>query len=155
MKEAEQTYRRPNYYELQNNLDKVIGKFGLEKANSLLITFLDKTAVRVREHKQVKILITFIMAQVSEVFDISETDLVESNIPECKDARMVCYYLLMKFTQLSYARIGQIFDNRKRRHVMYYCHRCSDILRISTSTSPFIDKYNLIELNVIDFMGKL
>jgi len=155
MKETEQTYRRPNYYELQNNLDKVIGKFGLEKANSLLRTFLDKTSVKVREHNQVKILMTFIITQVSEVFDISERDLILSNIPECKDARMVCYYLLMRFTQLSYARIGQIFDNRKRRHVMYYCHRCSDILRTSNNANPFIDKYNLIELNVIDFMAKL
>ncbi|WP_242446434.1 hypothetical protein [Nonlabens agnitus] len=67
---------------------------------------------------------------------------------------MACYFLLKKYTDTSYAKIGESFKQSKRA-VMYNYHKCDGIFSIPSFYKPFVANLQVLENNVVNFIAKL
>lgn len=143
-----------NYHDLQEHIDKLLGKFGLQKTVEVINSLASNTQLTASEEEKSKLLLVFIISQSIEVFDLKEENFYSSTVQEYREARMCCYYLLKKYTDCSYAKIGESF-NQSKRAVLYNYHKCDEILSIPQFYKAFVEKYKSLENNTINFIAKL
>ncbi len=142
-----------NYNTLQQKIDSVVGKIGLTETVRLLTTFLGNSSIASNEAEKLKLVNTFITAQAIVIFDLEEDQFYESRIPEYREARMACYYILKKYTHCSHAKIGQRFGITKR-NVLYYTQKCDEMLTIPHYYRSFIQKLEQLEQLTVEFLSK-
>lgn len=145
---------QPDYSDLQQSVDTLIGKFGLIKTIEVINNLTGNTQLQSSDTQKVKLLLVFVISQSIEIFNLQESQFKESTVQEYRDARMACYFLLKKYTDTSYAKIGENFGQSKRA-VMYNYHKCDEILSIPQFYKPFVERYKMLENNVINFIAKL
>lgn len=145
---------QPDYSDLQHSVDTLIGKFGLVKTIEVINNLSGNTQLQSSDTQKVNLLLVYIVSQSIQIFNLQETDFYASSIQEYRDARMACYFLLKKYTDTSYAKIGENFKQSKRA-VMYNYHKCDEILSIPSFYKPFVAKFKILENNVVNFIAKL
>lgn len=143
-----------NYHDLQQSIDTLIGKFGLHKTIEVIDSLSNNTELQSKDSQKVKLLLVFIISQSIEVFNLEEEKFYTSTIQEYREARMACYFLLKKYTDASYAKIGDSFQQSKRA-ILYNYHKCDEILSIPQFYKPFVEKFKILENNIINFIAKL
>lgn len=143
-----------DYHDLQQSIDTLIGKFGLQKTIEVIGSLSNNTELQATDSEKVKLLLVFIVSQSIEVFDLKEEQFYSSTIQEYREARMACYYLLKKYTDTSYAKIGENFKQSKRA-ILYNYHKCDEILSIPQYYRFFVEKFKTLENNTINFIAKL
>lgn len=142
-----------NYNTLQSSIDEVVGKIGLTRTVGLLNSFISNSSISSDESEKLKLITTYIIAQAIVIFDLEEEDFYRSKIPEYREARMACYYLLKKYTACSHARIGKRFDLTKR-NVLYYTQKCEEMLSIPQYYKSFISKLQQLDNLTVEFLAK-
>ena len=90
-----------DYHDLQQSIDSLIGKFGLQKTIEVIDSLTSNTELTTQDKEKVKLLLVFIISQSIEVFDLKEENFYTSTVQEYREARMSCYYLLKKYTDLA------------------------------------------------------
>ncbi|TGV03596.1 hypothetical protein [Flavivirga rizhaonensis] len=143
-----------DYHDLQQSIDTLIGKFGLNKTIEVIDNLSGNTELQSKDSEKVKLLLVFIISQAIEVFNLQEEHFYSSTIQEYREARMACYYLLKKYTKTSYAKIGENFKQSKRA-ILYNYHKCDEILSIPQYYKTFVEKFKTLENNTINFIAKL
>ena len=143
-----------NYHDLQERIDILIGKFGLHKTIEVIDSLTNNTALTTKDKEKTKLLLIFLISQSIEVFDLKEENFYSSPVQEYREARMSCYFLLKKYTDNSYAKIGESFKQSKRA-ILYHYHKCDEILSIPQFYKPFVEKFKILENNTINFIAKL
>lgn len=143
-----------NYNDLQQGIDALLGKFGLQKTIEVIQSLSSNTQLTASDQDKSKLLIVFIISQSIEIFDLKEEKFYESTVQEYREARMCCYYLLKKYTDCSYAKIGESFKQSKRA-ILYNYHKCDEILSIPQFYKSFVEKFKSLENNTINFIAKL
>lgn len=143
-----------DYHDLQQSIDSLIGKFGLQKTIEVIDSLTNNTELTTQDKEKVKLLLVFIISQSIEVFDLKEENFYTSTVQEYREARMCCYFLLKKYTDSSYAKIGEGF-NQSKRAILYNYHKCDEILSIPQFYKPFVEKFKILENNTINFIAKL
>lgn len=143
-----------NYTDLQQSIDALIGKFGLQKTIEVLDSLTHNTALTFEEQEKTQLLFVYVISQSIAIFDLKEEQFYSSTIQEYREARMSCYFLLKKYTDSSYAKIGERF-NQSKRAVLYNYHKCEEILSIPQFYKPFVSKFTMLENNSINFIAKL
>ncbi|WP_346881285.1 hypothetical protein [uncultured Algibacter sp.] len=143
-----------DYHDLQDSIDNLIGKFGLPKTIEVIDSLTNNTALTTKDKEKTKLLLIFVIAQSIEVFDLKEESFYSSPVQEYREARMSCYYLLKKYTDSSYAKIGENFKQSKRA-ILYNYHKCDEILSIPQFYKSFVEKFKILENNTINFIAKL
>ena len=143
-----------NYHDLQQSIDTLIGKFGLHKTIEVIDSLSGNTELQSKDSEKVKLLLVFIISQAIEVFNLKEEHFYSSAVQEYREARMVCYYLLKKYTDTSYAKIGENF-NQSKRAILYNYHKCDEILSIPQFYKALVEKFKTLENNTINFIAKL
>jgi len=143
-----------DYTKLQQKLDWVIGKIGLCRTIKLIEGFISNTSLGINDSEKFKLIATYIIDQSIQIFDLKAENFYKSKIREYRDARMACYHLLKLYTDCSYAKIGESFDQRKR-NVLYYCQKCDEQLSIPQFYEVFAHRYQLLENRTIEFIAKL
>lgn len=143
-----------DYHDLQQSIDSLIGKFGLQKTIEVIDSLTSNTELTTQDKEKVKLLLVFIISQSIDVFDLKEENFYTSSVQEYREARMSCYYLLKKYTDSSYAKIGENF-NQSKRAILYNYHKCDEILSIPQFYKPFVEKFKILENNIINFIAKL
>lgn len=144
-----------NYTILQSTIDKVIGKIGLTQTIKLLENFLKNTAIATGETEKLTMVSNYIVSKAIEVFDIRERQhFYNSGITEHREARMSCYYLLRKYTQWTYPKIGLIF-NKNARIVMYGVVKVEEWLSVPKANIRFMNHHQQLETKLIEFIGKI
>jgi len=98
---------QPDYSDLQQSVDMLIGKFGLVKTIEVINNLSGNTQLQSSDTQKVKLLLVYIVSQSIQIFNLQETDFYTSTIQEYRDARMACYFLLKKYTDTSYARLAR------------------------------------------------
>ncbi len=144
----------PNYHDLQTGIDQLLGKFGLSKTLEIIHSLASNTQLKTREDEKAKLLLVFLKAKSIEVFQLQEATFYTSVVQEYKEARMSCYYLLKKYTDSSYAIIGEHFGQSKRA-ILYNYHKCDEMLSIPQYYKDFVSKFSVLEDHVINFIAKL
>ncbi len=143
-----------NYTQLQDSIDKVIGKIGLRRTKYLLDSFIDNTTVMQNEREKIKMVTQYLISLTIKVFELKEDVFFISTIREYRDARMCCFHLLRKYTEDTYPKIGLNF-NCSARIVMYGCFAVDDRLAMPKGNSGFVSNYTLLESKLIEFIGKI
>ncbi len=144
----------PNYHDLQNSIDTLVGKFGLKKAIEVVESLSNNTQLITNDSEKFKLLFVYIISQSIEVFQLEEATFYTSTIKEYREARMACYLILKKYTGNSFGIIGEHFGQSKRA-VMYHYHKCDEILSIPQYYKDFVQKFKILEDGVINFIAKL
>lgn len=144
----------PNYHDLQNSIDTLVGKFGLKKAIEVVESLSNNTQLITNDSEKFKLLFVYIISQSIEVFQVEEATFYTSTIKEYREARMACYFILKKYTGNSFGIIGEHFRQSKRA-VMYHYHKCDEILSIPQYYKDFVQKFKILEDGVINFIAKL
>ena len=143
-----------NYEDLQHSVDTLIGKFGLKKTIEVLESLSENTQLKSKESDKIKLLFVYIVSKSIKVFDLKEEDYYTNTIQEYREARMSCYYLLRKYTGISYRKIGEDFKQTKRA-ILYNYQKCEDMLSIPTYYKEFADRFKTLEDHLINFIAKL
>lgn len=143
-----------NYTQLQDSIDKVIGKIGLRRTKFLLDSFIDNTTVTQNEREKIKMVTQYLVSHAIKVYELNEDVFLSSTVREYRDARMCCFHLLRKYTEDTYPKIGLNF-NCSARIVMYGCLAVEDRLSMPKGNSKFVANYTLLESRLIDFIGKI
>lgn len=143
-----------NYNQLQDSIDKVIGKIGLRRTKYLLDSFIDNTTVTQNEREKIKMVTQYLVSLTIKVFELKEYPFFISTVREYRDARMCCFHLLRKYTEDTYPKIGLNF-NCSARIVMYGCFTVDDRLAMPKGNSRFVANYTLLESKLIEFIGKI
>lgn len=142
-----------NYHTLQTSIDEVVGKIGLARTIRLLSSFIKNSSIESSESEKLKLITTYIIAQAIAIFDLEEDQFYSSKIPEYREARMGCFYLLKKYTHCSHARIGERFGLTKR-NVLYYIQKCDEMLSIPQFYKGFIHKFEQLDNRTVEFLSK-
>lgn len=143
-----------NYIQLQENLEKALGKIGLANTIKLLQNVISDECAKEGDIERTKVVAEYIIAQAIRVFDLNPKKFYTSNIREYREARMAVYHLLRKYTTGSYSKIGERFSQHKR-NVIYFCNKCSETLSVARFHPVFYDRYKAIEHQTITFISKL
>ena len=143
-----------DYKHLQTNLDKVIGKIGLERTIYLTESFIKNTAVSFNETEKIKMISRFLSNLAIETFELEAESFYISVVREYRDARMCCFHLLRKYTGDTFSKIGLGFQ-RSERCVSYGFNVVEERLSASKSFTEFVGKYSLLESKLLEFIGKL
>ena len=143
----------PDYHRLQQSLDKVLGKLGLEQT----IRLLDNLIVEARSGKKKKQRNSLIEACLKdaavEAFDLEEEQFFSSKEREYREARMACYHLLKKYLDYSYPRIAKKYDLSERM-ALYYCKKVEEELLDLPGCHPvFTARYREMEAQLLQFIA--
>ena len=139
---------------LQQVVNEVVNKVGIEKAVHLFEGIYKNTSITSDKIEKVKLINSFIIARCITIFDLKEDQFLTSDILEYRQARMACYYIIKSYTQLSYAKIGELFG-RKKRTIMYFHNKAVELLRVPQFYQRFYEKYQLLDKSTLEFIGKL
>ncbi len=144
----------PDYHDLQSGIDQLLGKFGLPKTLEIIQSLTHNTKLNTKGDEKSKLLLVFLITKSIEVFQLQEDSFYTSTVQEYREARMSCYYLLKKYTDSSYAIIGEQFQQSKRA-ILYNYHKCEEILTIPQFYKDYMSKFKLLEDHTINFIAKL
>ena len=142
------------YQSLQNRLDEVVGKLGLQRTVALLDSFINKLSVAPKQTEKVKLITHYLKITAVKCFDLKEEDFLTSNIKEYREARMICYHLLKKYCDFSYAKIAEVFGQSERT-VLYFYHKAEELLSLPQHYKSLAQRHATIEDQLIEFIGKL
>lgn len=142
------------YVQLQDRIDEVIGKIGLDRTIYLLNSFINNTAISQKEGEKIKMITHYLASVAIQVFDLRDDIFYISAVREYRDARMCCFHLLRKYTEDTYPKIGLNF-HCSARIVMYGCITVEDRLAVPKGNGKFVANYTLLESKLIDFIGKI
>lgn len=143
-----------NYRDLQDHIEVMIGKFGLQNSVKFLGSLIDNTDIESSEDQRVKKLIELTISKSIEVFNLKKAKFYKSNLNEYRDARMSCYYLINKYTQISLGKIAEIFKV-KRRSVEYFDQKCKETLSIPNFYPTYIQRHTALEDHIIKYISTL
>lgn len=143
-----------NFQKLQLALEQVVDKIGIQKTIVLLESFDTNSSVNDAEQVKVKLITSNTVTQSILHFDLIEKEFHTSTIKEYREARMVCYHIIHTYTDCSYAKIGELFG-LKKRNILYYCHKCKELLESLQGHKDFVDRYKAIEAHTIKFIGEI
>ncbi|MBL6446411.1 hypothetical protein JMN32_08835 [Fulvivirga sp. 29W222] len=143
-----------NYIQLQENLERVLSKIGLANTVKLLENVVSDECSKGGDIERINVITEYIIAQVIRVFDLKPKKFYTCNVREYRDARMVAYHLLRKYTAGSYSKIGERF-NQHKRNVIYFCNKCSETLSVARFHPVFAERYKTVEYQTITFISKL
>ena len=147
------TYKKPDYNDLQKSIDKLIGKFGLEQTLYIIETFSDNTGRHKDIHKR-RLIEDYIIGEAIQIFNLDKSRFFKSERQKYREARMACYHLLDKYTGSTHREIAKALG-RKRGSAIYFIQKCSEILSIPNGHHAFVAKYKALDSNIIGFFSKL
>lgn len=142
------------YHQLQQHIDTVIGKIGLQRTLCLLDSFIKNVSVSFKETDKVKLLTYYIVSLALETFELREDLFYVSNVTEYRDARMCCFHLIRKYTGETFAKTGIGFHCSERK-VAYGNQITEERLSFPQAYQGFVLNYHQLESRLLEFIGKL
>jgi chromosomal replication initiation ATPase DnaA len=143
-----------DYTQLQETIDKVIGKIGHKLTKQLLDGFLDHTTVAKDNPETVKRVSQYLVSLAINVFELHQEHFYTSTVRQYRDARTCCFHLLRKYTEDSFSKIGLFFGCDKRT-VMYGFQTAENRLSMPQGNPTFHANYKAMESKLLQFLGKI
>jgi chromosomal replication initiation ATPase DnaA len=142
------------FQRLQQALEKVVNKVGVQKTTELLESFDHNSSITANEMGKVKLIKAYVVSHAIRIFSLEESDFYTSEIREYREARMACYYIIHTYTKCSYAKIGELFG-KKKRTILYYCQKCKGMVEEPLFDREFAENYRQLDKCTIKFIGKI
>ncbi|WP_062062763.1 hypothetical protein [Aquimarina longa] len=143
------------FLDLQQNIDKLVCKFGISKAIDILEQLSKDPIVEKAKKQWDQLFFTFILSEASSIFEGANTIEDDGSFKKySKEVRMASYYLLKQHTSLSYHQIGQHFNDAKSV-VHYHTNKCREYISMPQLNRPFVKKYTVLEKSILQFIAKI
>lgn len=143
-----------DFSDLQKNIAIVIARIGLEKTILLLQSFVSNTSLSIQRAPRIKLITTFCIAKSCEVFGLDEKLFYLDRTQKYSQARTACFHLLKRHTAYTYSEIGEA-TGKSKRTILYYYKQGEDLLSIQQYYPAYMEKYDLLENHVLDFLSKI
>ncbi len=142
------------YADLQLGVDRLISKFGISKTLRIMDHLLGNRTLQTSKKQKAQVLTAFIISESKRLYGCEEESLCNENSKEFREARMVAYYLIKKYTNMSYQELGKQFGQSKRAAIHHY-QKCKDVLSIPQFHKDFVAIYDVLEENILQFIAKI
>lgn len=143
-----------NFRDLQDHIEVMIGKFGLQNSVKFLECLIENTVLDSNEDERVKKIIDLTITKSIEVYDLKKVKFYNSDLEEYRDARMTCYYIINKYTHISYGIVAELFK-QKKRSVWYFQRKCEEMLAIAKFYPRFTRRHIIVEDYIINHISTL
>lgn len=143
-----------NYSDLQSNIDTLIGKYGLTRTVKILLCYTEKSKIKITTPNHVKNLKLYIISQCIIIFDLKSSEFLKSQKKEYREARMICYHIIKKYTKNSFDIIAEDFKQTKRC-ITYNYQKLEEILTVPKSYAAIVTKYTTLEATVLSYISSL
>ncbi len=143
-----------NYRDLQDHIEVMIGKFGLQNSVKFLGSLIDHTEATSSEDERAKKIIELTISKSIEVFNLKKAKFYSSDLGEYREARMSCYYIVSKYTDISFGKIAEVFKV-KRRSVTYFHEKCKETLSIADFYPTYAQRHTILENHIIKYISTL
>jgi hypothetical protein len=142
------------YSDLQQGIDKLIGKFGMPKTIKIIRQLSGTIKVREYKKQRIQLITTFVISEGFKIFGVEHKKVNDKTTKEFKEARMASYHILSQYTRLSYSEIAKHFDQGKFG-AYYHINKCKEALSVPQFNKSFVGKYETLEENLIQFITKI
>ena len=142
------------YKDLQYKIDEAIGRYGLNGTIDLLEVMMDEAKEQTGLDGRIELLTEFLVVNCVLVYSLDKYSFFTSQIREYRDARMICFSLLKKYSGCSASFIAQNLGVTKRT-VNYNDSNCRDRLTVPASYREFVNNYEIIERRTISFLTQI
>jgi len=142
--------------ELDNSLEALIQRVGLNKSVVLLQELLgktDKSTIKLSDERRREIISNFLKIETESMYRMSPEDF-ETNRPDAQKAKKIVFHLLRKNTNCSARMLGLLFK-RSPRNLLYHINKCEEMLNTSGFHRDFQKQYEEIERKLQDFILKI
>lgn len=129
--------------QLDTQVTQLVEKFGFEKSIGLIKSITDSGSI-VSDTNKLELTIDYLKSKTTDVFNISETVLLNSIEDEARKARMCNYYLLVRYLGMSYAHVGKYFKQTKRA-IRYNYKKFEEILSIKSYYKELYARFEVLE----------
>ena len=143
-----------DYGSLQNSIDQVVGKIGLQRTIFLLNSFITNTSVSHNETEKMQMLTRYLVNEAIQAFNLDTGMFYVCGERSYRDARMCCFHLLRKYTDYTFSKIG-LTMHCSERAVMYGSTVAEQRLGVTKGNHVFNSRYSLLESKLIEFISKV
>ena len=138
---------------LDMRVQQLVAKFGITRAIAMLDGMTSETIVLDDTEKEVMI-VNFLTTRAKKHFGFTGKDFYSSQDQNVRDARMSCYYLLVKHLGMNYQTIAYYYK-QKRRNIRYNYKKIEEILLIKSYYKDFAKRFDTLEASLINYLIEL
>ena len=138
---------------LDVRVQQLVSKFGITRAVALLDGMTSARIVLDDSEKEV-LIVNFLNTRAKKYFGFAGKDFCKAQDQNARDARMSCYYLLVKHLDMNYQTIGYYYK-QKRRNVRYNYKKIEEIIEIKTFYKDFFKRFDALESSLITYLLEL
>lgn len=138
---------------LDTRVQELVSKFGITRAIVILDGITSGKTVLDDSEKET-LIINFLTVRAKKHFGFSGDDFLESQDQNARDARMCCYYLLIKHVDMNYQTIAHYY-RQKRRNIRYNYKKLEEIVVIKPFYKDFFKRFDALEASFITYLLEL
>ena len=138
---------------LDIRVQELVSKFGITRAIAMLDGMTSATIVLDDTEKEV-LIINFLNTRAKKYFGFKGKDFYNAQDQNARDARMSCYYLLVKHLDMNYQTIAYYYK-QKRRNIRYNYKKIEEIIEIKTFYKDFFKRFDALESSLITYLLEL
>ena len=138
---------------LDIRVQELVSKFGITRAIAMLDGMTSATIVLDDTEKEV-LIINFLNTRAKKYFGFTGKDFYNAQDQNARDARMSCYYLLVKHLDMNYQTVGYYYK-QKRRNIRYNFKKIEEILLIKSYYKDFAKRFDTLEASLITYLLEL
>jgi len=142
--------KTPVFQELDQGVQHLVSIYGYDKAVGMVhnLCVVNQT---INSPDQLELSVHFLIKKATAIFGITPKDIYEGKKQHMRDARMCCYYLLIRHLKMSYNTVG-IYFKQKKRHVRYSYKKCEEILSIKSYYKDLYARLQRLEQLFVNYL---
>ncbi|MFC4633517.1 hypothetical protein ACFO3O_06340 [Dokdonia ponticola] len=138
---------------LDVRVQQLVSKFGITRAIAMLDGMTSPQIVLDDAEKEV-LIVNFLNKRAQKYFGFTAKDFYNAQDQNARDARMSCYYLLVKHVGMNYQTIAYYYK-QKRRNIRYNYKKIEEIIEIKTFYKDFFKRFDALESSLITYLLEL
>ncbi len=138
---------------LDLRVQQLVSKFGITRAIAMLDGMTSAKIVLDDTEKEV-LIVNFLTKRSQKHFGFTGKDFYIAQDQNARDARMSCYYLLVKHLDMNYQTIAYYYK-QKRRNIRYSYKKIEEILEIKSYYKDFAKRFDTLEASLITYILEL
>ncbi len=138
---------------LDIRVQELVSKFGVARA-TVMIHGMTSAKTLLDDSEKQTLIIHFLNGRAKKEFGFLGTDFCQAQDQNARDARMCCYYLLIKHVEMNYQTIAYYYK-QKRRNIRYNYKKLEEIIVIKPFYKDFFMRFDALEASFITYLLEL
>lgn len=138
---------------LDMRVQELVSKFGIRRATEMIHSMTSAKTVLDDSEKEV-LVINFLNKHAKKLFGFCGSDFFLDQEQNTRDARMCCYYLLVKHLGMNYHTIAYYYK-QKRRSIRYNYKKLDELIVIKSFYKDLFKRFDALEVSFLNFLMEL